>query len=195
MKLVPLLACSLCAAFASTRAEAQELKAIVLTGSKLPAKVADAEAIKKKLVTLVPAAGFPKLYESKSIEGLKPGFEVLVLGFCPYGAITNSIADLIEAEAKRKVPGTYGKLVTGVPVSCPTLKIDKPEDSEEGAKLYAAYLKNPKSADALAELGHFFVSIGDLDAGEYLGLQALSIDAKHDSAKGLLQKIGVLRAD
>jgi hypothetical protein len=82
-----------------------------------------------------------------------------------------------------------------LPASCPTLKIDRPEDSEEGAKPYAAYLKSPKSADALAELGHFVVSIGDLDAGEYLGLQALTIDAKHGSAKGLLEKIGVLRSD
>lgn len=44
-------------------------------------------------------------------------------------------------------------------------------------------------------MGHYLVGVGDLDGGEYLGLLALLKDPKHPGAKGLLEKIGVLRTD
>lgn len=173
-------------------APSTEMRAIVLTGAKLPER-AQLEPAKAKLTTLIPAPGYPKIFESKKIEGLKPGFEVVVLGFCPLGQEV-SIADLIEAEAKRQVPGAYGRAVrTSEPASCPRLKFEKPDEAD-GIKAWDAYQRAPESPDAMVEYGHYLVSVGDLDGAEYLGQVAYLRGAKHAGAKGLLEKVGLLQA-
>lgn len=185
-------------ALAATPAHAAppELRAIVLTGTKLPARVGgQLAAVKAKLGRFVLAPGFPKVVESKTVPGLKPGFEVILLGVCSEAGADTHLADFIEARAKAAVPGAYGRPVeVSVGASCPRLAIPKPEDDAEGAKLWAAAEKTPDAPDALTALGHHLVGSGDLEAGEYLGLRALQLAPKHAGAKGLMEKIGLLQA-
>lgn len=173
------------------------MRAIVLTGTKLPERVGSKlEATRAKLTNFVFADGFPKVMDSGSIAGMNPGFEIVVLGFCPAGsAAASSVAELVEKEAKRAVPGAYGKEVRGtLAAACPRLKIPKP-DEPDGIKVWSAWEKAPDSSETQVALGNYLVSIGDLDGGEYLGYRAIAQEPNHAGAKSLLEKIGLLRAD
>ncbi len=182
---------------ASPDARPASLRAIVLTGAKLPARVGgQLAAVRAKLRGFVPAPGFPKVVESKSVPGLKPGFEVIVLGVCSDSGADRHLADFLEARAREAVPGAYGRAVeASVGPSCPRMVVPKPEDDAEGMKLWAAAEKSPESAEALTALGNYVVSVGDLDSGEYLGLRALQVAPGHAGAKALMEKVGLLRAD
>lgn len=173
-----------------------EMRAIVLAGTKLPARVSgQLESVQAKLGALIPAPGFPKVVESKLVPGLKPGFEVILLGLCPTLGVEGGLTNLVEQAAKDAVSGSYSRPVkVEGPPACPQLKISRP-DEPEGQQPWAAYEKSPDSPDAQVALGHYLVSVGDLDGGEYLGLRALLKSPQHPGAKGLLEKIGVLRTD
>jgi hypothetical protein len=63
------------------------------------------EAEKRLLGDLVTfAEGFPKIVRSDTVPGLTPGFEVVVLGFCPRDEATN-----VRAYIKALFPSTYEK--------------------------------------------------------------------------------------
>ncbi len=68
---------------------------------------------------ITPAPGFPKILSSASIQGLKPGFEVAVLGVCPEGERAANLRDVVNLVA----PGAYLRTVTGdFEGQCPELK-------------------------------------------------------------------------
>lgn len=117
-----------------------ELRAIVLTGTKLPARASgQLDAIRAKLGGFSVAPGFPKVVESKSLPGLKPGFEVILLGLCPTVGVEGSLTELVERAAKDVVPGSYSRVVKfDGPAACPSLKIARPDDAE-GQALYSVY--------------------------------------------------------
>ncbi|MBL8936442.1 MAG: hypothetical protein JNM69_17935 [Archangium sp.] len=97
-------------------ADAQHL---VFSGGTTRADGDAALASWKRLAPLVDphvrlAAGFPKVVESASLPGLKPGFFIVVLGQC----------DSLEAfnVIKAIYPAAYTRPVTGAPTpACPTL--------------------------------------------------------------------------
>jgi hypothetical protein len=56
------------------------------------------------------SAGFPRVVESSSVAGLKPGFHIAIAGFCPTKGKQAAIArDVLALE----FPGTYLRTVTG----------------------------------------------------------------------------------
>lgn len=72
------------------------------------------------------AAGFPKVVESASLPGLKPGFFIVVLGQC----------DSLEAfnVIKAIYPAAYTRPVTGAPtLACPTLTSDDSISAESAS--------------------------------------------------------------
>lgn len=95
------------------------LEVLVLGGGKAPE---DAEAWMKRwksaaevmgnVVAL--AEGYPRVLQSDKVAGLKPGFHIVVLGFCPAAQ-----RELPHKLIKSFFPGTYSKAVTGQPESCP----------------------------------------------------------------------------
>lgn len=103
----------------SHAALAQAPQHLVFSGGTTRADGESALASWKRLAPLFDphvrlAAGFPKLVESASLPGLKPGFFVVVLGQC----------DSLEAfdVIKAIYPAAYSRPVTGAPtLSCPTL--------------------------------------------------------------------------
>lgn len=63
-------------------------------------------------------AGFPRVAESASVPGLKPGFFVLLLGVCDEGS---DALDTIKA----LYPGAYERPAPdGTPTACPTVRTD-----------------------------------------------------------------------
>ncbi|NNB88764.1 hypothetical protein HI113_28865 [Corallococcus exiguus] len=125
-----ILALCLLALTGASRAEAEgKPVALIWKGSK---DKAEAEAQKnawgplEKLLErtgLTPPEGHPRLIESKTLPGLKPGFWVWVLGTCAAGEAPSRLEQL-----KLLAPGTYGR------------EVDVPEEQlacpqQEGASL------------------------------------------------------------
>ncbi len=95
------------------------LEVLVLGGGKTPEDAqawmkrwASAEPVLRGLVVL--AEGFPKVVQSDRVEGLKPGFHIVVLGFC--GAAEREEPHML---IKSFFPGTYAKPVKGQEAGCP----------------------------------------------------------------------------
>lgn len=103
-------------------ASAQAPQHLVFSGGTTRADGDAALASWKRLAALIDphvrlAAGFPRVVESASLPGLKPGFFVVVLGQC----------DSLEAfdVIKTIYPAAYTRPVTGAAtLSCPTLTTD-----------------------------------------------------------------------
>ncbi len=123
-RLLP-VALALCAGLASPGARGQEadsLELLILGGGKTRA---DAElwlahwrrAEAEVGVFLAPAAGYPRVLESASLPGLKPGFHIVALGACPAGEAEPRLAAL-----KAFFPGTYTREVRGAAPGCPGLR-------------------------------------------------------------------------
>lgn len=104
-----------------------------------------AEAEKQKAALVVPAelrltAGYPKLIESKTVSGLKPGFFLVVLGACADGTAAQTSHDNgLAALIQRSLKGAYAKAVAAQVEACP-LWIEPTESRP--AKL-DALLKSP----------------------------------------------------
>lgn len=60
------------------------------------------------------APGFPKIVSSATVPGLNPGFEIVLLGFCP-----RDEGRIERAYLKALFPSTYEKPVKGVESACP----------------------------------------------------------------------------
>lgn len=61
------------------------------------------------------ADGFPKVVESKDVAGLKPGFHIVIVGFCAEAAM-----DAL-GWVRGLDPGAYARKVTGSSPACPVL--------------------------------------------------------------------------
>ncbi|MBZ4422739.1 hypothetical protein [Myxococcus sp. RHSTA-1-4] len=113
-------------------ARAEEAVALIWKGSKKKAEVEGLKPTWEPLGQLLADGGvvfpegFPTLVESRTIRGLKPGFWVWVVGFCPADD-SGRVLELLKAVA----PDTYARDVNipGKKLACPeagkaTLKED-----------------------------------------------------------------------
>jgi hypothetical protein len=97
---------------------AADLAVLVVTGSAdRDAAAKQLEAVKKKAADLdgvlkLPP-GFPKLEESAAVTGLKPGFFIVVAGYCA--------DDKLLPAVKALDPGAYAKMVQVDAAACPSL--------------------------------------------------------------------------
>jgi hypothetical protein len=111
---------------------AEPLQVIIMGGGPTPEDAASALARFKaeakdvaRVATL--AEGFPAVRTSDELEGLKPGFQIVTVGFCPQ----RDVADLLDV-LRPFYPGTYARTVKGVTLdgpACPALRARK--ESEE----------------------------------------------------------------
>jgi hypothetical protein len=102
------------------QAQAGTASVLILAGdadaARGPALLKEArEKLPATAPTLTLAPGFPQVVRSDGYQGLRPGFTIVIAGFCPPDAAGGPL------EALKKVfPGAYVRKVTGVePASCP----------------------------------------------------------------------------
>jgi hypothetical protein len=124
MKCLPLIL------LVAAQAQAAELQALILTGAASEAAAAPLlEAAKKRveeakdLLELPP--GFPKLVQSDKVTGLKPGFWIVLAGYCE--------KDTVLAALKALDSGAYSRPVTVDAAACPKVA-DKWDVTTEEAK-------------------------------------------------------------
>lgn len=129
---------------------AEPMQVIIFAGGVTEADGAAALASFKKLPSVVTLpAGEPRVVESATLPGLKPGFRVVTLGTC-------RAPGPVLAALKAVYPGTYAKpLLSEVPEKCPTLgtsTIAAVEPAVKSGKLVlSAYTSTESSQD---ERGH-----------------------------------------
>lgn len=114
----------------AAQAHAAELQALILTGAASETAAAPLlEAAKKRveeakdLVELAP--GFPKLVQSDQVSGLKPGFWIVLAGYCEKDTVLSALKALDS--------GAYSRPVTVDAAACPKVA-DGGEVTTEEAK-------------------------------------------------------------
>jgi hypothetical protein len=119
---------------AASPAAAAEREVLIWGGSSKPEEAQALKAELEKDPNRLPsglglAPGFPQLIESQSLQGLKPGFHIVILGFC-----AKAEAPEVLAALKAENPGAYARTVT-VPEeqasACPLLAVSSPVKSED----------------------------------------------------------------
>ncbi len=118
----------------ATKAGAEPLQVIIMGGGPTPEDAAAALArfkaeVKDVASVATLAEGFPAIRTSDELEGLKPGFQIVTVGFCPQ----SEVSDLLDV-LRPFYPGTYARTVKGVTLdapACPALLARK--ESEESA--------------------------------------------------------------
>lgn len=121
------------------------------------------------------AEGFPRVVRSDDVAGLKPGFHVVLLGYC-----TPEEARVPLGLVKSLFPGTYVRDVKGEEVACPTnpreVRFVRGRSVESGGRrlIVNIYRRPPGTPEACGSLatddcGEFSVHGGVLDADGMLG--------------------------
>jgi ankyrin repeat protein len=127
---------------------------------------------------LLQAPGFPLEVDSAKVSGLKPGFQVTILGFCPPAE-----SERVLAAARLAFPGAYVRKVTGQQPACPRL-----------AEPRAQALVNAAGEGDLKAVRELLAAGVPTDAsGSYLGKEATALAAavsadKTDVARLLLER-------
>lgn len=103
-----------------------DVQALVITGATSEAAAAPLlEAAKKRAAVVAPlltlADGFPKVVDSATVKGLKPGFFIVLAGFC----------SVVDPALKALDPGAYSKPVQDVAEACPKVQNDWTASSAE----------------------------------------------------------------
>lgn len=160
------------AAGARTKPEAQKLAASL----KVPAPL-----------RLTP--GYPRLVDSKTIAGLKPGFFVVVLGACADETAAqqrhgNGLAALIQ----RSLRGAYAKPVAAQPEACPLWL----EPAGEPADRLAALVKAPDDLGLLLEVAGVRHREGALSDASILLRRALALGATDEPTLALFRTVEFL---
>lgn len=133
--------------------------------------------------------GFPKRMRSDDLPGLKPGFQLLVAGFCSDKAAAQRAAKALNTLGK----GVYTRPVTAAqPESCPNAEIAADPQSAPFLKRIAA---EPRSVGARYALAAHLYERGLLDEAEVQLEEALRIDPEHGPSRDLLRTISVLKMD
>lgn len=164
----------------------------IATGAKTKA---EAEKLQKALVVpkeLRLTAGFPKLIDSKTVEGLNPGFFLVVLGACAdetaaQTSHTNGLAALIQ----RGLKGAYAKAVAKQPEACP-LWIEP--SGQPPAKL-AALEKSPNDPKLLLEVAKDLDGQVNLLGAAILLRRATALGATDQPTLELMRKVEFLLED
>jgi hypothetical protein len=102
----------------AAQAHAAELQALILTGAASEAAAAPLlEAAKKRVEeakdVLELAPGFPKVVQSDKVPGLKPGFWIVLAGFCEKDTVLGALKALDS--------GAYSRPVTVDAAACPKI--------------------------------------------------------------------------
>jgi hypothetical protein len=117
------------------------------------------------------AAGYPKVVESKSIAGMKPGFHVVLLGVC------GADESLLALSAFKSVqPQVYARQVQVSERNCPKLKSEWKVETKKGGPLTAIGLTGGLGAWKV------LVSLTD-DAGELIDFKTVSSSDCHQGAE------------
>lgn len=104
----------------SLAAAPMESRLFIASGAKTKAEAEQQLKALKKQSELVLAPGYPKLVESKTIEGLNPGFFLVVFGACDdASADQRSHNDGLAAVIQRAMKGAYAKPVAKQAAACP----------------------------------------------------------------------------
>lgn len=161
---------------------------VILGGGKTPA---EAERVARQFEKVKDsfADGFPKQVRSDDVPGLKPGFHLLVGGFC-----ADKAGALRAAKAlAQTVKGVYTRTVTAAqPESCPNAAI---AEDPQAAPFLKKILADPKSVTARYEYGAHLHQRGLLDEAEAELEKALELDPQHAPSLELLRTIAVLKMD
>ena len=179
------------------------LVALILTAAPLESRVfiaagAKTEPAAKKLLAelklppaLLLAQGYPKLVRSDDIEGLNPGFVLVVLGACPeVSAAESSYANGLAVLIQRAVKGAYAKSVAKQDAkSCPLWLV-----SSDDAVVSAVKNKrdDPK---ALFLAASALDKQGDLIGASILLRRALALGATDEDTVGLARKVEFVLED
>lgn len=156
---------------------------------------AEAEKLQKALSlpkALRLTAGFPKLIESKSVEGLNPGFFLVVLGACAdvtaaQTSHTNGLAALIQ----RGLKGAYAKAVAKQPEACPLWV----EPAEKAPAKLAELEKRPDDQKLLFEVAKELDGEGSLIGACILLRRAIALGASDQPTLDLLRKVEFVLED
>jgi len=178
--------------------------AILLLGDRDESQ-AEAKAAAFALPPNIAAApGYPRLVDSGTIEGLKPGFHVLVLGMCKAlesrpvetgdeaGSMMNasfSHEKRIAAAVGQQISGSYARQVSSAaPDSCP-LVLPESFDDPEGLRLFKRASSTGSAADLVALGAKVEELTGDLDLADNFYSLALSRDPQHLGAQHQIAKV------
>lgn len=175
---------------------------IILGGGKTEAEAAKiSEQFESKVFLLRLLGGrfggWPQTRSSKSIPGLKPGFELSVLGFCRHSEHDarerRQLLSLVRAAAPaayvRRVRGAYGD-------SCPPASLfETPGEAER--TLRRRLEASPKDPAALYTYAEFLASEEQVRFSEALKvLEALlELAPGHEDGQALSHKLMVLTTD
>jgi hypothetical protein len=104
---------------------------------------------------VVPASGYPRAVKSDEVAGMKPGFHVVVLGYCP-ATQTRDVLAAFKGVAER----VYIRRVKLAPdhEACPTLPLKLRREAlevvgdAEGARLQLAVFAGPRGEEAWVTL-------------------------------------------
>lgn len=164
----------------------------IATGAKTKA---EAEKLQKALILpkeLRLTPGFPKLVESKTVQGLNPGFFLVVLGACADGdAAQTSHGNGLAALIQRGLKGAYAKTVVKQPDACPLwLEAGDPAP----AKL-TALEGRPDDVKLLFEVAKELDAQGGLIGAAILLRRATALGAKEQATLDLLRKVEFVLED
>ncbi len=127
------------------------LDALILGGGKTTAEaqqwLGHWRAVTPELEGLFALApGYPKVVESSTLPGLKAGFHVVVLGFCPAAQ-----REAPHRFAKAVFPGVYAKPVTGQSAACPEVapghRLEDAQGLVQGTHRLAVLALAPKAPE------------------------------------------------
>jgi hypothetical protein len=174
----------------AARSKAQIL---ILTGDKTKEGAAQKLSQLQLPAAFVPRAGWPKVIDSTTVAGLKPGLHVVVLGICqalaPYERKLDDDRelyfqwqhhDVLIAKMRAAVPGAYGKQVETAQDACPVWRGTKPKD---GA-LAAAWQKLATQPDDVPSWLRLFDTANDPDTATYFTERVLLLDPTNEEALG-----------
>lgn len=175
---------------------------VILGGGKTEAEAAKVAAEFSRKVFLLRVlggsfGGWPQTVHSKDVAGLKPGFELSVLGFCRHSEHdVRSRRELLE-QVRKLVPGAYTRKVRGAHGdSCPPSTLFSAPSPEE-QKLRSALERDPKNPEGLYLYADFLAGPEEVRLAEAQKVleTLLELAPKHELGLALARKLMVLITD
>ncbi|MCY1020687.1 hypothetical protein [Pyxidicoccus sp. MSG2] len=179
------------------QARAEETVALIWKGAKKKADVESLEPTWKQLETLltdggvVVAEGFPTLVQSNTVRGLKPGFWVWVVGFCPAdeGARALELLKLVASDAYSREVKVPAKKLACPKTEDATLQADSHEFKLSKGRMLRVLTYEESSEPEGDEPGdsytrtHYLIALMDksgalLDTGDVVGEERFSGDVR-----------------
>lgn len=166
----------------SLAAAPMESRLFIASGAKTKAEAEKQLKALKPTPELVLSAGFPKLVESKSIEGLNPGFFLVVFGACDdTSADQRSHNDGLAAVIQRATKGAYAKAAAKQAAACPLWL----EELEKGKPVStrAALIAKPDDVSLLVKAAGELHQAGVLTGAAMLLRRAIALGATGDAVE------------